>query len=169
MTLYIANTTKQNFNHHFRIPEKTRAYFVRIESGTQVRVGDEWNTAQQDKVIEQLERYGGRKASAVSGNLENFPGIFYSSDKPISESQIVGGHEAVVDGQERRSAAEATKSALGFDAANRDRKRGGKRLAKVTEVTVQQDIPRNEKPTGKEVHFSVGVSEDGSSSAKLPV
>jgi len=169
MTIYIANTTKQNFHHHYRLPEMTRPFYVRLESGNQIKIGEDWNTTQTNDFIKRLEKFGAQKASSVSGKLENFPGLFYSTDKPISESQIVGGHEAVVDGQERRSAAEATKSALGFDAANRDRKRGGKRLAKLTEVTVKQDVPRNEKPTGKEVEFSVGVSEDGSSNAKLPV
>jgi hypothetical protein len=142
---------------------------VRIESGTQVEVGKDWNAGQQAKVIEQLERFGGRKASEVSGRLESFPGIFYSSDRAISESQIVGGHEALVDAQEKRSATEATRSALGFDAAHRDTKRGKNRQVRSTEVEVTQDVPKNQQPTGAEVKFSVGVSEDGSSSAKLPV
>lgn len=166
MTLYIANTTKQHWNHSFRVPEMNRPVFVRIESGTQIELGKNWGSEQTECIIRQLEKFGARRASEVSGKLENFPGIFYSH-RVISEDDIVAGHEAVVDGQERRSASEATRSALAFDVATRDKKGKGRRLAKVTEVEVRQDIPRNEKPTGKEVNLSISVSEDGSSSDKL--
>ena len=158
--LYVANTTKQNWNHHYRVIEKHRAYFMEIPSGSQVMVGHGWTKEQTDNVIRQLEKYGARPASEVSRKLENFPGLFYRTDRPISESEIVGGHDAVVESQERRSAVEATKAAAGFDLAQRD-KRTKKRLAKVTEVSVEQDVPKNERPKGDEVRFSVGVSDDG--------
>lgn len=170
MTVYVANTTKQHWHHHFRVLEMPRPFFVRIESGTQIAVGQGWNQQQTDHFIQQLEKYGARDAREVSGKLENFPGLFYSTSKPISEDQILAGHDAVVDAQERRSATEASRSALAFDVANREGRKGrGKRLAKVSEVTVTQDVPRNEKPSGKEVNLSITVSEDGTSNAKLPV
>ena len=150
--LYIANTTKQNWNHHFRVLESNRPFFVQIPSGSQVSVGQGWSTAQTDSVVLQLEKFGARSAVEVNGRLKHFTGLLYRTDKPISQNQIISGHEAVVETQQRRSAAEATKSALGFDLANRD-KRTNKRLAKLTEVTVKQDLPRNEKPTGNEVNF----------------
>lgn len=166
MTLYIANTTKQNWNHHFRVLEKTRPYFVQIPSGTQQVIGHDWNLAQQDSVIRQLEKYGGRPAKDVNGKLESFPGIFFA-DRPISESQIVAGHEAVVDAQEKRSAAESTRSALAHDASTRD-KRTRKRLASLTEVEVKQDVPARERPTGNEVSMKITVANDGDSHAVLP-
>ncbi|OYV83436.1 MAG: hypothetical protein B7X04_04325, partial [Parcubacteria group bacterium 21-54-25] len=62
-SLFIANTTKQNFNHHFRVLETNRAYFTQIPSGGQVEIGKEWNTAQTDSVIKQLQKYGARAAT----------------------------------------------------------------------------------------------------------
>jgi hypothetical protein len=160
--IYIANTTKQNWNHHFRVLESNRPFFVQIPSGSQVSVGQSWSAAQTESVVGQLEKFGARQANETSRKLDRFTGLLY----PISENQIVSGHDAVVENQERRSAAEATKSALGFDAATRD-KRTKKRLASVTEVTVKQDTPRNEKPSGNEVNFSVAVTEDGRDTVKL--
>lgn len=166
MSLYIANTTKQNWNHHFRVPEMTRPYFIQIPSGSQVKVDGRFSPESENAIIQQLEKYGGRKASDVSGKLEQFPGIFYRQTKPISEDEIVAGHEAVVDGQEKRAAAEATRAALGFDASKRDKKR--RRNVQVTEVEVIQEVPPNEKPTGDEVHLHVTVAADGATNVKLP-
>ena len=166
MTLFIANTTKQNWNHHFRVPEMTRPYFVQIPSGSQVRIDQRFGVESERVIIEQIVKYGGRNASDVSGKLEQFPGIFYRQSKPISEDEIVAGHEAVVDGQEKRAASEATRAALGFDASKRDKKR--RRNVQVTEVEVIQEVPPNEKPTGNEVHLHVTVANDGANNVKLP-
>jgi hypothetical protein len=167
MTLYIANTTKQNWNHHFRVPEMKRPYFVQIPSGAQVQIERKFGPIAEDMIIEQLQKYGGRNANEVSGKLEAFPGIFYRQAKPIGEDEIVAGHDKVVENQEKRSAAEATRAALGFDASKRDRK-NKKRLVQTTEVEVIQDVPRNEKPTGDEVHLHLTVAHDGASNVKLP-
>ena len=167
MTLFIANTTKQNWNHHFRVPEMTRAYFVKIPAGSQIKVSENLSIASEEAIIQQLQRYGGRNASDVSGKLEKFPGIFYRHSKPITESEIIAGHDAVMDHAERRSAEEATKSALGFDASNRD-KHTGERLVKESEVEIIEQVPRGKKATGKEVKFGLTVSKDGNSKTKLP-
>jgi len=166
--LYIANTTKQNWNHHFRVPESNRPFFFQIPSGGQIVVGHGWTNSQQEAVIHQLEKYGARKASEISGALSKFPGLLYRTDKPITESQIIHGHEALVDAQERRSASEASRSAMAFDTVTREKKGRGKRLAKVTEVSVDQETPRGQKPDTNEVHFSLGVTENGASNFKVP-
>jgi len=166
MSLFIANTTKQDWNHHYRVLESNRPYYTRIPSGTQVELGRDWNPAQIDSVVKQLEKYGARAATEINSKLKQFPGLLYRIGKAITESQILSGHEAVVENQERRSADEATKAALGFDRANRD-KRTNKRMAKVTEVEVHQDTPRNERPSKDAIHFKVGVAEDGRDSLKI--
>jgi hypothetical protein len=167
MTLFIANTTKQNFHHHFRVPEMTRPYFVRIPSGSQVQIERRFGPDSERVIIEQLQKYGARNAKDVSGRLEDFPGIFWRQDRPINEGEIVAGHDAVVDAQERRAAAESSKSALGFDAAHRDRKTR-RRGVQVTEVEVVQEVPKGEKPRGNEVSLHVTVSNDGHENVKLP-
>lgn len=165
--LYIANATKQNWHHHFRVIEKDRSFFVQIPSGTQKSIGHDWNAGQTDSVIKQLQKFGALHVNDLSRNLDKFPGLLYRTDKPISADQIESGHVAVVDAQEKRSAAEASKSALSFDAANRD-KRTRRRLAKTTEVSVQQEVPYGEKIRGDEVAFSLGVAEDGRDDVRLP-
>jgi hypothetical protein len=167
MTLYIANTTRQNWNHHFRVPEMSRPYFVQIPAGRQVKVNENLGRDSEDAIIRQLLRYGGRNANEVSGRLEQFPGIFFRTDRAISESEIVSGHEAVLDHAERRSADEATRSALAFDAINRDSDTN-QRLARETQVEIIQEVPKDQKRTGEEVNFSVSVAENGSSSFKMP-
>jgi hypothetical protein len=167
MALFIANTTKQNFHHHFRVPEMNRPYFVRIQSGTQVQVERRFSPATEAMIIEQLQKYGARNAKEVSGRLEDFPGIFWRQDRPITEGEIVAGHDAVVDAQSRRAAAESSKSALGFDAAHRDKKTR-RRGVLTTEVEVVQEVPKGEKPSGNEVTLHVTVANDGSDNVKLP-
>lgn len=167
MSLFIANTTKQNWNHNFRVPEMTRAYFVRIPAGSQIKVAESLSPTSEEEIIRQLQGYGGRNASDVSGKLENFPGIFYRHDKPITESEIVAGYGAAMDSAELRSASEATKSALGFDKSNRD-PNTGERLVSESQVEIIEQVPRGKKATGKEVKFGLTVAKDGNSKTKLP-
>lgn len=169
MPIYIANCTKQDLIHCFRVPESGRNQRVHIPSGQQSKIGDGWSQSQLEAVVKHMELFGFRNAADVSRKLSEFSGWLYSLNKPISESAIVTGHDELVDHQELRSATEASRSALAFDNSTREGKGRGKRTAKVTEVTVQQDIPAREKPTGKEVNFSLAVSEDGLSDFKLPV
>lgn len=159
--LYIANTTKQHYHLHFRVPEHSRPIRVDIESGRQEEIGHGWNPSQVESVIQQLENYGARKANAVNGKLEGFPGILYSTSKAVTESQIKSGHESVVESQERRSAEEAKKAAVAFDVVNREGgKVKGKRKARVTEVEVKQDLPRGQKPSKDDINFKLSVQED---------
>ncbi|MDE3023793.1 MAG: hypothetical protein KGI54_18410 [Pseudomonadota bacterium] len=162
--LYIANTTKQLQVFCFRAPETARASYVEIPSGQQVAIGQDWTRNQMDAVIQHLKLYGGRESSDVNQRLEHFTGLLYREGKAISENDIVTGHDAVVDMQEHRSAIEATRSAIAFDKANQKNR---KRLAKVTEVTVEQDVPINAKPKGDEIRFSVEVSPEGKDKVAL--
>ena len=59
---------------------------------------------------------------------------------------------------DKRAADEAVKSAKAFDAVQVD-KRTKRRLPKQTEVTVTQDLPRGQKPSGSDIHMKVTVGE----------
>ncbi len=148
MPLYIGNTTKQTMVHCFRLPASDKTQMVTIESGRQEKVGDGWTSDQTDAVVKHLELFGARRSNETGMAMKGFTGLLYSVDKPISETQIISGHDAVVDNQELRSATEATRSALAFDRSTRADKGRGKRLAKVTEVEVLQDIQGSQKGTG---------------------
>ena len=167
MTLYIANTTKQNFRHFYRVFEHALPRFVDIPSGTQVPIGHQSSKEQIDAFIKELERYGARRASETSGKMKDFHGLLYSVDTPVKETQILLGHEQVVDMQERRSAQEAIRGAKAMDMAARSKGRRGERLAKVTGVEVIQDTNPREKPTGKEVRFGLEVTPESTEDVKV--
>ncbi len=153
--LYISNTTKHHHRVCFRIPEHNRFQVVEIPSGHQVALGKTWSQAQRDAVIKQLQTYGARE---VNEKLERVTGLLYRVEKVVKSEEILEGHAAVVDMQERRSAAEATKSALAFDQSSR---KGGRRVAKITEVEVVQDLPPKTRPSGDEIKMRVSVEPDG--------
>lgn len=166
--IYLANTTKQHWRHCFRLPETGRAVMLDINSGNQASLGHDWNKDQVDAFIKDLERWGARPAVDVNGKLDKFPGLLYSTTKPVSEHQIQEGHSAVVEHQEKRAAEEAVRGAKAFDVTTRAQgKVRGKRLAKVTEVEVRQDLPRGQKPKGDEIAFSVAVDESATSDLKI--
>ncbi|WP_320533660.1 hypothetical protein [Robbsia andropogonis] len=167
MSIFIANCTKQNLIHFYRLPETGRHQHVEIASGQQKEVGKGWTEAQKRAVIDHMESVGFRAAPDAGGALSSFSGWIYRIGRPVTEAQIVDAHDDLVESQEMRSAAEASRAALAFDRSTRDKKTG-KRSAKTTEVEVLQDIPRNERPTGQEVNFSLSVAEDGRSDVKLP-
>ncbi|MGU2415230.1 hypothetical protein [Burkholderia cenocepacia] len=170
MSIFIANCTKQHLDHHFRIPEH-RAQVVHIPSGQQREIAQGAPASAIEVLVRHLEQFGFRNAAEVNGKISEFSGYLYRVGKPVTETHIVTGHDQLVDTQEHRSAQEATRSALAFDSATRDKKGGGKgrRMASVTSVEVKQDVPPGQKPTGDEVNFSLSVTPDGRADTKLPV
>jgi hypothetical protein len=169
MPIHIANCTKQTLRYCYRAPEQTQPKFIEIPSGHQSIIGHGWSEPQMRAVVGHMERHGFRPASESNSRLQEFAGVFYRIEKPVTETQIHTGHDALVESQQKRSAQEATRSALAFDSATRDPKNRKKRLARVTEVSVKQDVPPREKPTGDEVNFSLSVDPEGRSDVKLPV
>jgi hypothetical protein len=162
MSLYIANATKQNWRFWYRLPEAKDRQFIQIASGTQVMVGVQWTASETDYVVKELEKLGARPASDTNRKLDSGDGILYRLNKVISEDEIVEGHQAVVEHQQERAVNEAVKSAAAFDIASREGKSArGRRLAKVSEVSVKQDLPRGQRPTGNEVNFNLSVTPDG--------
>lgn len=170
--IYLANCTLQHLKHCYRLRESNRLSMVEINSGHQALLGDNWTDSQVEGFIEHLEACGFRRAHETSRKLPEFAGFLYNINKPVAEDQIHHGNEALIDHQEHRSASEATKSALAFDTANRAPKDKRTRLAKITEITVEQDIPPRQKATGNEVKMHLTVAEDGDADnriAKLPI
>lgn len=162
MTVYLANTTKQHFIHHFRLPERHDVLRVTVYSGGQEELGKQWSPSQTQSFIEDLQRYGARHRDEVSGKMDNFTGLLYSTSKPVTEDQIVEGHEAVMDAAAKRSAEEAKKGALGFERSTRNPRKLRERTAKVTEVEIKQESPRGQKATGDEINFKMTIGDENS-------
>ena len=163
--MYICNATTQTWMPNFRVPEMKRVHVARIFSGQQVEVGRDWNSVQLQSVIEQLERFGAKNIKDVK-HAHKFSGLLYSLDKPVKVDLIEEGHSDMVEEQSKRSVQELTKSALGFDAALRDKKTR-RRTAKATTLEITEDLPPRSKPSGREVKFGVTVADDGHDSVDL--
>lgn len=165
--IYVANATKQTLRHLYRLPESTRVFSLEIGSGRQELVGERWSPGQQEAFIRQLDQAGFRQSQETNRKLEEFSGWLYSLGKPVGETDIYHGHEAVVEHQEARSASEAQKAAMAFDMSNRPQKDRRKRLAKVTQVEVQQDVGPGKSPTGNEITMSVTFDENSNAQLKV--
>jgi organic radical activating enzyme len=170
--IYLANCTRQHLKHCYRVIETNQLSMVEIDSGRQEVLGENWTKPQVEAFVKHLESVGFRRAAETGRKIPEFAGYLYNIDKPVIEDQIQQGNEVLIEHQEYRSASEATKAALAVDNVNRAPKDRRKRLAKAVEVTVEQDIPPREKPTGKEIHMNLTIAEDGISdnrTAKLPI
>lgn len=164
--LFIANCTRSRFIFHASIEKGSKARRLDIASGHQEIFPGDLNQEQLAYVVTQLERYGGRKRADIRGKLEKFTGIAYSLDKPLSEDEIIAGNEAQLDAAQNRSVAQATNSALAAERAFRDPKTPKKRSVK----TVGVEVLKKTDARGDEVPMmNIEITENGSTSAKLPV
>ncbi len=165
MALYIANATKQNFRFQWRMPETTKIVHFDIPTGHQIRADEGLDSSQVDSLIQSMDRYGFKKVDDVS-RLKDFDGMLYGP-KALKEDDISLAHDAVIEKQEKRSAAESTKAALGLEKSSRDKKNPRTRLAKEVEVEVIQHVDQR-NVTGDEINMRLTVAADGSSNIKLP-
>ena len=162
MPLYITNTTKQRHVMPIRKEGQSQLVPLIIESGGQLEISErDWAEAHLVMLIAELERrYNAIDIGETSRHPEGYSGIAYRWDKPATESQIHAGHEIVVTNQEKTSAAEATKAALGYDrAVNKGTKT--KRISEMTAVEVVQDSDPRTGPSGKEIVFGLQVDPTG--------
>jgi len=164
MTLYVSNPSKQHVTFHYRLASNLLAS-AEIPSGQQIAL--KISFADKDKVIEQLHRFGARDAAESHGNMGKFLGLLYRDEFVVDSDEIRMAHAAMVETQEKRSAAEATRGALAFD-LNANRGTRNKRLARVTQVEVEQQLEPHARPSGNEVAFSLSVDPDGRQDVKLP-
>lgn len=166
MALYLVNATKQNHRFQWRMPETSKTVHFAVPSGHQIRVDEGLNSAQIDDMISHFERYGYRKVDDISSKLLNFDGLMYGP-KVIKEDDFHTAHDAVVEMQEKRSAAESTRSALGMEKGARDKRNKRHRLAKEVSVEIVQHVDQR-NVTGNEINMSLTVAEDGSTNVRLP-
>lgn len=172
MSIFIANCTKQHLDHHYRPPEHSgKARLIQIPSGQQREIAQGASSVTVEALVRHLDQMGFVEASTVNGKISEFSGYLYRVGRPITETNIVEGHDQLVETLEMRSAKEATRSALAFDSSTREKggKGRGERLARTTAVEVVEDVPRGRKATGQEVNFSLSVTPDGRADAKIPV
>jgi hypothetical protein len=172
MTLFISNPSKQHAEFHFRTsvgkdnPSGPQA--VIIPSGGQVEVGHGWTAEQTAYVIKQLLMQGGADAAQAHGKMQNFSGLLYRENDTVDVEEIVTAHDAMVAGQEERSAKQATRSALAFDRTVNPKR--NERRSKVTGVEIIQQTAPNQRPTGDEISFNLSVDpENGRSDVRLPI
>lgn len=146
----------------FRVPELPKIICEEIHSGRQAQLDRDmpFSPEQNSSVVDQMETYGFRNVTDISRKLEDFDGMVFSTKKPIASTDYEVANAALIDKQEKRSAQEATKAALGFEQGTRD-KRTGARLAKVTAVEIKQDLDPKQKATGNEIGMSIEMSVEG--------
>lgn len=89
MKLFVANTTRQNQQFHYRVPEVPKIMIAEIPIGSQVRIyKDDASSQDVNSIITQLESYGAVNADSIRG-LKSFAGLCYSVDKPVASDAIV--------------------------------------------------------------------------------
>lgn len=165
--MYIANTTRQNIHFWCRLPERRAPTPIPIPAGGQVIVGSKWTSSEIASFVEQIEEFGGRQAGEANKKLRKYAGLLYSFDKPVTDDQFLNAHEKVKEDQHNRSVVELTKAAARRDMAVRREAKIGK--TKTTSLSVSQDVPFNQRGTGKEVNFDVSVTPDGHDAVPLSV
>jgi hypothetical protein len=171
--LHISNPSKQDVTFFYRLNEKEEArrgpMALPIPSGRQVQVGQSWSPPQRAYVIKQLELHGGRDAAETHADMGKFLGLIYRDSARIEGDEIEMAHQALVRTQEQRSAQEATRGALAFDRAAQAPGRGKQRVARVTEMSIKQEVAPGARPTGNEIDFSMSVDPEGRGDAPLPI
>jgi len=168
MSLFLANCTKQTMRFTFRVPEMQKLICEEILSGRQAQLDRSmsFSPEQLASVIDQMEVYGFRNVTDLNRKMEDFDGMVFSTNKPLSSTNIQVANESLVEKQEKRSAQEATNAAYGFEKGTRD-KRTGARLARVTAVEIKQDLDPKQQATGKEIGMNIEMSVDGSDVVKI--
>jgi len=166
MKLYIANCTRGHWNLNINRPE---GGVIRLEipSGQQRQFPMDPNKEGLEIVVEQIRKFGGQPRSNARGKLNEFTGIVYSTDKPLTEAEIVGANEDQLDHAQNRSVAQATRSAQAADLTVREGNNPkGKRRAKSTQISVSK---KDGERGGEVPMMDIEFTESGDRKAKLPV
>lgn len=148
MKIYIRNTTRQAYEINVRLPEMGRVYMLALHPATTKEISD-LNGEQLERLITHLNFYGFRNRKDVHGKVDDYHGVLYSLDKPITDDEVLAGYEIVMDKAQDRSVKEATRAALSAST-----KQVNDTRAKEAEIEMVQenDIPRKEK-----LRMKVGV------------
>lgn len=88
MRLYVANTTKQDHDFVYRVPEIERLFQQPVPSGGQILVYKDDSSPVINAIIKQHERYGLVNIAEID-RRKPFIGLCYSVDKEIPVSKIM--------------------------------------------------------------------------------
>ena len=146
MQIIVANTTKQVVHFHFRLPEHSRLFDVKIPIGGQERVYKaDASTPEVDAIERQLrEGLGAVRADEVD-RTRTFIGITYSIDKAVKaeviERAVAHNDDVLSDrGREQRvNSAVAISSMLTNEEAD-----AGKPRSTFREVTIEEEAKPGE-------------------------
>ena len=163
MTLWIANTTRQETELHVCLPENTKLLVRRISSGRQDELKG-LSVGQEEAIIAHLLRYGGVNRKDLHGKNTRFQGMAFSTDRPFSENELRYGFEEVIDAAESRSVTEATKSALAADLSMRNA--DGSRISTSTEIEMIEEHPEK---NSKRKSMRIRVDPEVSNSDVMPL
>lgn len=141
MKIYIRNTTKQVFEINCRLPEMGRIYMLSLHPKTTKEIND-LSMEQVERLVAHLDYYGFRNRKEIHGKVDDYHGVLYSLDKPITDSEVLAGYEVVMDKAQDRSVKEASRAALSAST-----KQVNDTRAKEAEIEMVQenDIPRKDK------------------------
>ena len=167
MKIYIANTTRQHVALMVRIPEINQPVRFEIPSGQQIPLGDGFSELQTAAVISHVERFGAKPASNLSGKMDDFSGLLYRVERPVTEAQIISANEVVTNSQQKRSVNEAIKAVESFDVLTREKGGKGKRNAKETSIEIESMTVSESGKVSKEPLMKVTVGEGGDSDKSI--
>lgn len=88
MKLFIANTTVQRHEFHYRAPEQRQPLMQVIEIGSQTQIWKDAPKNELELIIEQHTHYGLIPVSEID-RTKRFVGLCYSLDKPIDVEKIM--------------------------------------------------------------------------------
>jgi len=159
MNLYIRNTSAQPFIVNCRLPEMNKVFILELHPRRTETVRH-FNADQLQALIAHLERFGAVDRKTLHGRIDDFQGLVYSLDKPISEEEVLAGYEAVTDHQQDRAVRQATRAAVASGTRQTTEYR-----AKSSEVELEQE----NGPAKKRARMKVAVDTSVSRSDALPV
>lgn len=98
--LYVANSTKQQHNFNYRLPEKDKLFMQKIETGSQIAIKLEKHEITW--VLDQHSKYGLVNVKEVKPK-QSYSGLCYSIDSPIPEKLILNAFSVKDDAITDRS------------------------------------------------------------------
>lgn len=161
--MFIANTSRRNWEVRHYIRDTNRNIFVPISMGHQEEIKG-LSPKEQESLIAHLRLFGAIERAEVHRKQQNFEGLVYSMDRPLKEEEYRAGLEEVLDEAQSRSVVEATRSAVAGDAAV-TKTTGGKRMIGDTSVGMEQELG-NMKDRKR---MSVTVTPTVSQSDRIPL
>lgn len=167
-TLYISNTTRQN--HLFQVrwlgDHNGRPFSRFIASGQQIKLTDDDLGAGADQkwnsITRHLEMMKARDAAELHGSqIQDYKGISYRYERPVSADEIRMGNDMVLDNADRVSAEEALNAAEGTQGAALAVNGNEMGRARVTKVEVVQDYDPRQGPQRSDIKMSVETDPQG--------